>query len=70
MPTLICQGTRDIFGTPEDVESYELSDKIHIVWLEDGDHGLKPRKAISGLSEADHMMTVADSVVEWSKRLA
>jgi predicted alpha/beta-hydrolase family hydrolase len=70
MPTLICQGTRDIFGTPEDVESYELSDKIHIVWLEDGDHGLKPRKTISGFSEADHMITMADSVVEWSKRLA
>jgi predicted alpha/beta-hydrolase family hydrolase len=70
MPALICQGTRDIFGTPEDVESYELSDKIDIVWLEDGDHGLKPRKTISGFSEADHMITMADSVVEWSKRLA
>jgi predicted alpha/beta-hydrolase family hydrolase len=69
MATLICQGKRDVFGTPADVESYKLSDKIEILWLEDGDHGLKPRKTISGFSEADHMTTVAERVVEWSRRL-
>jgi predicted alpha/beta-hydrolase family hydrolase len=58
-----------VFGTPADVESYKLSDKIEILWLEDGDHGLKPRKTISGFSEADHMTTVAERVVEWSRRL-
>ncbi len=36
---------------PENVESYGWSDKIDILWLEDGDHGLKPQKPISGLSE-------------------
>lgn len=49
-PTLICQGTRDTFGTREDVASYQLSKSIQFHWLEDGDHGFKPRKA-SGLTE-------------------
>ncbi len=44
-PTLIVQGTRDPFGKPEEVEGYELPDAIEVVWLEDGDHSFKPRKA-------------------------
>ena len=47
-PALICQGTRDEFGTRDEVAGYTLSDNIEILWLEDGDHDLKPRKAISG----------------------
>ena len=40
-PTLILQGTRDVFGTPEDVAAYTLSPAIRIEWLERGDHSLK-----------------------------
>jgi predicted alpha/beta-hydrolase family hydrolase len=47
-PALICQGTRDAFGTRDEVAGYKLSDQINILWLEDGDHDLKPRKKISG----------------------
>jgi predicted alpha/beta-hydrolase family hydrolase len=68
-PALICQGTRDIFGSREEVSGYTLSKKIEILWLEDGDHDLKPRKAISGFTAADHLKTVADSVKAWSGRL-
>lgn len=49
-PTLIIQGTRDTLGSREDVEAYQLSPQIHIVWLEDGDHSFKPRKS-SGRTE-------------------
>jgi uncharacterized protein len=49
-PTLICQGTRDPFGSREDVSGYRLSKSIRIHWLEDGDHSFKPRKS-SGRSE-------------------
>lgn len=69
-PTLICQGTRDEFGTREEVPGYTLSDKIEILWLEDGDHDLKPRKSLSGFSTADHLRTVADAVAEWTGRIA
>ncbi|MEF0941435.1 alpha/beta hydrolase family protein [Rhizobium sp. BR 362] len=68
-PTLICQGTRDEFGTREEVVHYVLSDAIKMVWLEDGDHDLKPRKAVSGLTAADHLRTVAETVRAWSDRL-
>jgi uncharacterized protein len=68
-PTLICQGTRDEFGTREDVVGYGLSDKIELLWLEDGDHDLKPRKKISGFSTADHLATAANAVREWADRL-
>lgn len=68
-PTLIVQGTRDPFGTREEVATYTLSKAIEILWLEDGDHDLKPRKAISGFSAADHLRTMADHVAVWSKRL-
>jgi predicted alpha/beta-hydrolase family hydrolase len=53
-PALIVQGTRDAFGTPEDVAGYRLSPAIRVVWLEDGDHSWKPR-ASSGRTEAQNM---------------
>ncbi len=54
-PTLICQGTRDQFGSMEDVSQYELSSAIQMSWFEDGDHDLKPRKRVSGFTHADHI---------------
>jgi uncharacterized protein len=68
-PALICQGTRDEFGTREEVEGYPLSDRIEILWLEDGDHDLKPRKSISGFSAADHLKTMANAVTEWFEKI-
>ena len=49
-PTLILQGTRDPFGTAEQVPAFDLSPAIGVHWLEDGDHGFKPRKS-SGRTE-------------------
>lgn len=69
-PALICQGTRDEFGVPDEVASYGLSPQIEVKWLEDGDHDLKPRKSISGFSTADHLKTVADTVARWVGRIA
>ncbi|PBC00610.1 alpha/beta fold hydrolase [Mesorhizobium sp. WSM3860] len=66
-PTLIFQGTRDEFGTKDEVATYGLSAAIEVVWLEDGDHDLKPRKAVSGFSVADHLKTVAETVKAWAE---
>ena len=41
--TLILQGTRDPFGKPGEVLDYDLSERIRLCWIEDGDHSLKPR---------------------------
>jgi predicted alpha/beta-hydrolase family hydrolase len=65
-PTLIFQGTRDEFGTRDEVAGYGLSDAIEVIWLEDGDHDLKPRKSLSGFSTADHLKTLAQTVKGWA----
>jgi predicted alpha/beta-hydrolase family hydrolase len=53
-PTLIVQETPDLFGNSEEVATYKLSNSVRILWLEDGDHDLRPRKNVSGFSAADH----------------
>ena len=69
-PTLIVQGTRDEFGVPPEVETYDLSPQIELLWLEDGDHDLKPRKAISGFTTAQHLQTLADRVHAFATRIS
>ena len=67
-PTLIVQGTRDPFGTREEVAGYELSPAIRVVWLEDGDHSFKPRKS-SGNTEAGHLAAAVEEVAGFVKSL-
>jgi uncharacterized protein len=50
---LTVQGSRDPFGTRDEVAGYALSAQIEIHWLEDGDHSWKPR-ASSGRTEAEN----------------
>jgi uncharacterized protein len=68
-PTLIVQGTRDPFGTRQEVSTYALSKNIAILWLEDGDHDLRPRKTVSGFSTADHLKTLGEAVASWADRI-
>jgi predicted alpha/beta-hydrolase family hydrolase len=68
-PALICQGTRDPFGTKQEVPGYGLPERIRFLWLEDGDHDLKPRKSLSGFSAADHLATMAKTVRDWAVTL-
>jgi predicted alpha/beta-hydrolase family hydrolase len=65
-PTLICQGERDPFGGPDEVAEYPLSPAVTVRWFADGDHGLKPRKGITGLTELDHLTTAADAIAEFT----
>lgn len=67
-PALIVQGTRDQFGTREDVAGYELSPAIEVVWLEDGDHSFKPR-ASSGRTEKQNVAEAVAAVVGFVGRL-
>ncbi len=67
-PALIVQGTRDPFGTREDVAGYSLAPGIRLQWLDDGDHSFKPRKA-SGHSEAGHLAAAADAVATFVRSL-
>ncbi|HSG39062.1 MAG TPA: alpha/beta family hydrolase, partial [Thermoanaerobaculia bacterium] len=67
-PALIVQGTRDPFGTREEVAGYELSPKIRIAWMEDGDHSLKPRKS-SGRTEAGNLAAAVEEVAGFVRTL-
>jgi hypothetical protein len=68
-PALIAQGTRDPFGSREEVAGYTLAKTIEILWLEDGDHDLRPRKSVSGFSAADHLKTVAAKASAWAEKI-
>ncbi len=69
-PTLICQGTRDPFGSTDEVAAYDLSSAIQMSWFEDGDHDLKPRKRVSGFTQADHLKSMAATVAVWANRIS
>ena len=57
---LILQGARDPFGGEEEVSSYALSRTIHVEFMTDGDHSLKPRKS-SGVTERENLARAADA---------
>lgn len=67
-PALIAQGTRDPFGGREEVAGYRLSPAIELAWFEDGDHDLKPRKRVTGLSQADHIAALGRRIADWTAR--
>lgn len=68
-PALVVQGTRDAFGTVEDVAGYDLSPRIRVHWIEDGDHSFKPR-ASSGRTEAENMAEAVAAVREFVATLS
>lgn len=63
-PALVIQGTRDQLGSQDEVEGYTLPAAIRFVWLEDGDHSLKPRVK-SGFSLEQHLETAALAAAEF-----
>jgi hypothetical protein len=67
-PALIVQGTRDPFGSREEVAGYALSPAIRLAWIEDGDHDLRPRKS-SGRTHAQNLGAALDAVAEFVARL-
>lgn len=66
-PALIVQGTRDPFGGPDEVARYSLSPAIRVVWIEDGDHGLAPRRA-SGRTRAQNLAEAVARVAGFALR--
>lgn len=66
LPILMVQGTRDPFGTRDDVSGYALPAGVTVFWAEDGDHDLKPRKA----SGRTHDQAIVEAAAETSRFLA
>jgi predicted alpha/beta-hydrolase family hydrolase len=67
-PALFLQGERDSLGSREEIDGYTLSPSIRIVFLPDGDHSFKPRKA-SGRSYPQNMAQAVAEMVSFCSRL-
>ena len=67
-PTLIVQGTRDPFGTREEVATYALAEVIELAWMSDGDHSFKPRKK-SGLTLEENLDAAAAAAIDFIGRI-
>jgi len=65
-PILLVQGTRDAFGTREEVESVFalLPTRVDFFFVEGGDHGFAVPRS-SGRSPRDVMREVTDRVADW-----
>lgn len=68
-PIHIVQGTRDPFGSKEEVARYELPKSVQLTWLEDGDHSFLPRKS-SGRTEAEHLDSAVAAIVRFMDEVA
>jgi len=60
-PILIVQGDRDTLGSKEEINTYQLPEHCQCVYLEDGDHSLKPRVK-SGYKYPAHMQSAANEI--------
>lgn len=58
IPFLVLQGERDTFGTRDEVEAMSLEGTMQVIWFDDADHSLKPRKK-SGFTHEGHIEKAA-----------
>ena len=63
----IAQGMRDKMGTKEEVLSYHLPNTINWLWLEDGNHDLKPRIK-SGFTHEMHLQKTVLTMAKFIKQ--
>jgi predicted alpha/beta-hydrolase family hydrolase len=66
-PALLVQGTRDAFGAREAFGRLYLPQNVEMLWIEDGDHDLKPRRA-TGLSHDAALAIAADGIAQFCRR--
>jgi predicted alpha/beta-hydrolase family hydrolase len=61
VPCLFVSGTRDTFGTPEELEAAAaaIPGPVTHVWIEGGDHGLKRRDGVVAAAVRDFVTAVA-----------
>lgn len=60
-PLLVLQGSRDPFGTREEVDGYELPAQARVHFLADGEHDWRPRK-VSGRTQASLIDEAAEVI--------
>jgi len=63
-PALFLQGERDALGSKEEIGGYMLSPSIRMVFLPDGDHSFKPRKAF-GHTNQENMTQAIKEIIKF-----
>lgn len=66
-PMGVWQGTRDPFGTQEELSAIALPEKVEIRWIESGNHDLEPLRR-SGLTQSGLLQTVAEDSLAFMRR--
>ena len=68
-PMLFIQGTRDPFGTPEELRVVIKQDKLPatIYEIEGGDHSFKVPKS-AGVTQQQVYESILDEIVDWRSR--
>ena len=71
MPALFVSGTRDPFGSPDELkrETKKIRGRVTFHWIDTGDHGFKPLKS-SGLTVNGVLADAASAVVSFVAGLA
>ncbi len=67
MPVLFVSGTRDTFGTPEELtrESAAIPGRVEHQWIDTADHGFRPLKRATGLTTEQACVQAAVHVAAW-----
>ncbi|WOH38746.1 alpha/beta family hydrolase [Thalassotalea fonticola] len=63
---LIVQGDRDALGNQDEISDYALPTNIHVHYVADGDHDLKPRVK-SGFTHLQHKISAANLIKTFIK---
>jgi len=71
MPVLFVEGTRDTFGTPEELKSAARAIKGRVAWhwIETGDHSFRPLKKQTGHSIDDALALATPVAVDWVRAI-
>jgi uncharacterized protein len=72
MPVLFVSGTRDAFGTPDELRTAAraINGPVSWYWIESADHGFKPSKRDTGQTIGDVLPAAASAAVDWVRALA
>jgi len=64
LPVLIIQGDRDALGNKDEISQYQISPQCQLVFLDDGDHNLKPRMK-SGFTHQQHINSAINEITRF-----
>lgn len=71
MPVMFISGTRDTFGTPDELTRHAkvIPGSVTRYWIETADHGFRPLKKQTGLTTEQALIPAAQAAADWVVQL-